>query len=180
MRSSRNRRPKTATKKGDEFSSTAATAAPARLVPSLMATRVMAVLPVPTMSAQAQPLRVLGSRDPMSGSTDASRSPPAIARTTATTVGVVSSSAALVAGYAAPARITTTVITIQTGRPWIVACRAAPRCVNPTAARYRDADDPRARRAARIDRVHGDAGTASVRPPAMAVPASARDSCWPP
>jgi hypothetical protein len=63
-----------------------------------MAMRVIAVLPVPTTRAQPHAVRVRGSRDPISGRATARRTPPASARTMATIVGVVSSSAALVAG----------------------------------------------------------------------------------
>ena len=57
-----------ATKNGEELSSTAATAAPARSVPTLMPTCVSVVLPNPIANAQPHSRRVRGRRLRISGS----------------------------------------------------------------------------------------------------------------
>ena len=88
-RSSSSTRANTAAKKGALFRSTEATAAPARRVPSAMATSVSVMFPAPIASAHAHPARVDGSRAPASRSTGSITSPPASARVVAISAGVV-------------------------------------------------------------------------------------------
>ncbi len=87
-----------ATMNGELFSSTEATAAPARSVATLIATCVTVVLPKPIRNAHRQWWRLRGRRLPNSGRTSVSRSPPRRARRAAIVTGVVESRANAVTG----------------------------------------------------------------------------------
>ena len=78
-----------ATKNGEEFSRTEATAAPARSVPTLMPTCVSVVLPKPIANAQSHRRRVRGRRLRISGSITVSSAPPTSARSVAIMIGEV-------------------------------------------------------------------------------------------
>ncbi len=82
-------RASTATKNGAEFASTAATAAPARSVPTLIPTCVSVVLPSPIANAHSHSRRVRGRRLPISGNIAVSSAPPTSARTAAIMIGDV-------------------------------------------------------------------------------------------
>ena len=79
----------TATKNGAELANTAATAAPARSVPTLMPTCVNVVLQKPMPRAHSHNRRVRGSRLPISGSIAVSAAPPTSARSVAIMIGDV-------------------------------------------------------------------------------------------
>jgi len=87
-----------ATKKGAEFSSTDATAAPARWVPTLIPICVSVVFPKPIQNAQIHSRRVRGRRLPMNGKRMVSSAPPASARRVAIMIGEVWFSAESVTG----------------------------------------------------------------------------------
>ena len=78
-----------ATKNGEEFSSTAATAAPARSVPTLIPTCVSVVLPKPIANAQSHRRRVRGRRLRISGNITVNSAPPPSARSVAIMIGEV-------------------------------------------------------------------------------------------
>jgi len=79
----------TATKNGAELARTAATAPPARSVPTLIPTCVSVVLPSPIANAQSHSRRVLGRRLPIKGSIAVSSTPPTSARSVAIMIGDV-------------------------------------------------------------------------------------------
>ncbi len=87
-----------ATKNGEELSSTDATAAPARAVPTLIPTWVSVVLPNPIANAHAHSLRVRGNRLRSSGSAMVRIRPPTSARSVAIMIGEVCFSAESVTG----------------------------------------------------------------------------------
>ena len=106
----------TATKNGEEFSNTAATAAPARSVPTLIPTCVSVVLPSPIPNAHSHSLRVLGRRLPNSGSIAVSNRPPTTALSVAIMIGEVWCKAESVTGYTTPAAVIDTNRINETGR----------------------------------------------------------------
>ena len=114
-RSSRNRRASTATKNGALFSSTDATAAPASRVPSEIAISVIVMFPAPSSGAHAHPRAPRGNLAPASRSTGSMIRPPASARATAISAGLVRSSAVAVTGYASPAKTIDVPSTASTG-----------------------------------------------------------------
>ena len=88
MRSCSASRPMMATKNGAEFNSTAATAGPARDVPSDSPIS-ESDAPAPATAAQPQSQRERGSRPPSSGSSTSRVAAPSSARRHATMPGVV-------------------------------------------------------------------------------------------
>ena len=113
-----------ATKKGDEFNNTAATAAPARAVPTLIPTCVSVVLPNPIAAAPPHSRRVRGRRLPINGKIAVSSAPPTSARSVAIVIGDVYRKAESVTGYTTPAATIDTNRIPETGKPDCGMCSA--------------------------------------------------------